>query len=106
MTSTPPSTKRLERSTPSETAIRWPTTELLLSSLHRFCQGSRQLTPGRRGLGYGEGLREMVCCRTTKMRHSSSLSGGRWLEIIQTLDKRCAPLFAPRFDLRGDSHWR
>src|SRR5215207_5244610 len=32
MTSTAPSTKRLERSTPSETAIRWPTTELLLSS--------------------------------------------------------------------------
>src|SRR3954471_6240332 len=30
MTSTAPSTKRLERSTPSETAIRWPTTELLL----------------------------------------------------------------------------
>src|SRR4051794_4426290 len=31
MTSTAPSTKRLESSTPSETAIRWPTTELLLS---------------------------------------------------------------------------
>src|SRR5215207_8227596 len=31
MTSTAPSTRRLERSTPSETAIRWPTTELLLS---------------------------------------------------------------------------
>src|SRR3954462_5118192 len=30
MTSTAPSTKRLESSTPSETAIRWPTTELLL----------------------------------------------------------------------------
>src|SRR3954469_23683463 len=30
MTSTAPSTRRLERSTPSETAIRWPTTELLL----------------------------------------------------------------------------
>src|SRR4051812_34984946 len=33
MTSTAPSTRRLERSTPSETAIRWPTTELLLSAL-------------------------------------------------------------------------
>src|SRR3954449_7460708 len=32
MTSTAPSTKRLESSTPSETAIRWPTTELLLRS--------------------------------------------------------------------------
>src|SRR3954471_14800106 len=30
MTSTAPSTKRLESSTPSETAVRWPTTELLL----------------------------------------------------------------------------
>src|SRR4051794_30790544 len=30
MTSTAPSTKQLESSTPSETAIRWPTTELLL----------------------------------------------------------------------------
>src|SRR3954454_18779337 len=35
MTSTAPSTRRLERSTPSETAIRWPTTELLLSSARR-----------------------------------------------------------------------
>src|SRR4051812_20965840 len=33
MTSTAPSTKRLESSTPSETAIRWPTTELLLSGV-------------------------------------------------------------------------
>src|SRR3954468_20185267 len=35
MTSTAPSTKRLERSTPSETAIRWPTTELLLRLVDR-----------------------------------------------------------------------
>ena len=33
---------------------------------------------------YGEGLREIVCCRATTMRHSSSLSGRRRLEIIQT----------------------
>src|SRR3954451_13469330 len=38
MTSTAPSTKRLESSTPSETAIRWPTTELLLSLTDAFCR--------------------------------------------------------------------
>src|SRR3954466_9177481 len=50
MTSTAPSTKRLESSTPSETAIRWPTTELLL----RGTQGRRKrfwLTIGSRFLG-------------------------------------------------------
>src|SRR3954467_9523126 len=36
MTSTAPSTKRLESSTPSETAIRWPTTELLLRWARRL----------------------------------------------------------------------
>src|SRR3954467_14035262 len=41
MTSTAPSTKRLESSTPSETAIRWPTTELLLRQIARHLLGER-----------------------------------------------------------------
>src|SRR3954453_2977305 len=47
MTSTAPSTKRLESSTPSETAIRWPTTELLLSGAAR----SKSLAGPRRDTG-------------------------------------------------------
>ena len=34
---TAPSTKRVESSTPSETAIRWPTTDLLLSTTAGLC---------------------------------------------------------------------
>src|SRR3954454_15330875 len=58
MTSTAPSTRRLERSTPSETAIRRPTTELLVkrqlsgakppsrrSSMPRFAAGAPYLWP-------------------------------------------------------------
>src|SRR3954451_14107285 len=41
MTSTAPSTRRLERSTPSETAIRWPTTELLLSAEQAICSSQQ-----------------------------------------------------------------
>src|SRR3954467_14086827 len=37
MTSTAPSTKRLESSIPNEAAIRWPTTELLLSTTAGLC---------------------------------------------------------------------
>src|SRR4051794_18228059 len=44
MTSTAPSTKRLESSTPSETAIRGPTTELLLSQAD---QGGPGMTRAR-----------------------------------------------------------
>src|SRR3954462_5166443 len=43
MTSTAPPTKRLERSTPSETAIRWPTTELLPSPISNGQQNSGAL---------------------------------------------------------------
>src|SRR4051812_43048605 len=50
MTSTAPSTKRLESSTPSETAIRWPTTELLLRAAH-VAGLARRLTALVRGCG-------------------------------------------------------
>src|SRR3954454_23631663 len=47
MASTAPSTKRLESSTPSETAIRWPTTELLLSSKAGAGQGASRCSSAR-----------------------------------------------------------
>src|SRR4051812_47954069 len=52
MTSTAPSTRRLERSTPSETAIRWPTTELLLRTplAGRRLSADGQLTATERGV--------------------------------------------------------
>src|SRR3954464_6441036 len=57
MTSTAPSTKRLESSTPSETAIRWPTTELLLSTTVASVIGVWS-SPGR----VWEGRSVDVCC--------------------------------------------
>src|SRR4051794_40955439 len=85
MTSTAPSTRRLERSTPSETAIRWPTTELLLrrgvaratSTAADLLRGGALkppywlgLVPGRQAQTLATLLTQQPPCRTRVPRSS------------------------------------
>src|SRR4051794_2639890 len=88
MTSTAPSTKQLESSTPSETAIRWPTTELLLSSLGRrgppaLGQGrpALQFTPAKQAGGVQAAQRQRTLRAAVERNHPSHDQGERIAEL-------------------------
>src|SRR3954451_21694135 len=98
MTSTAPSTKRLERSTPSETAIRWPTTELLLSCEWFWADhdAEGELARGRRSsrrelvFGRTQWVRTMMqsCASTAKLRAAGPLCNPAANPLLRSDDRR------------------
>src|SRR3954465_14407012 len=75
MTSTAPSTRRLERSTPSETAIRWPTTELLLSP---WQSGAVRRDQGIAKSGNPRARRTAIELAWLWLRHQPGSALARW----------------------------